>query len=195
MTTLASRLRRLRQRATAPRLRGDEAGFSLIEMVIALSLVSGVMLIGTTLLIAALRGNDQVNTTSQATTQAQGVAQGIERAVRNARRIEIVDDTLTVWTTLAGDQTCQKWSGAGTAVTVAQGATSPGMLSKYGAGNDGAALSFPSTETDSDDKVIGVTYAVTVDSETRPVKVTGTVRSRTPHDSTTAAASACGLAP
>lgn len=195
MTSMRWHVTRVGKRALARCRRSDDSGFSLIEMVIALSLVSGVFVIGTSLMLTAFRGNDQVNTTTQSTMQAQGVAQGLERAVRNGRRINVSGNTLTVWTTLAGNQACQRWSVADGFIKVARGTNSIGPAANFGPATQGATLSFPSTETDGNSKVVGVTYEVTFPSDTRPVKVAGTVRSRTPHDSTATAANACGLAP
>lgn len=181
----------------------DERGAVLVEMVIAMALTSGVVAIATAIFISGLTGNRQVTTTTHATMQGQGVAQAVELAVRNARRIRLDDCTalntdctrLTVWTTLGGDRTCQVWTAStGTAGTVqsARGATAPGTLAPFGAGTAGATVRFPSAVLDANGKVVGVSYEVTYPSETRPVTVSGTVRSRTPHD--TASPTTCGTA-
>lgn len=183
--------------------RRDERGIALMEMMIAIALTAGVLTIGTSMFISGLRSNAQVVTTTQATMQAQGVGQGIERAVRNARRIKLencvsgtTDCTkITVWTTLGGERACQVWatsSGANATIQFAQGSAMPGGLADYGAGTDGASVTFGSALLDGAGHPIGVTYAVTYPSETKPVRVTGTVRSRTPYDTTSP--TTCGIA-
>ena len=172
----------------------------LVEMIIALALTSGVLVLATTLFITGLRGNTQVVTTTQATMQAQGVAQGVERAVRNARRIALTDcastntncSTITVWTTLAGDQSCQVWTVDDGTIHSARGATAAGTPAPYGTGIDGASIAFGTAVLDTGGRVVGVTYEVTFPSDTRPVTVSGTVRSRTPRDIT--APTTCGIA-
>ncbi|MGN0065577.1 MAG: type II secretion system protein J [Nocardioides sp.] len=191
----------VRTPAVRPRRR-DERGAVLVEMVIALALTSGVLVVATMLFITGLRGNSQVTSTTQATMQAQGVAQGIELAVRNARRISLescasvnTDCTkVTVWTTLGGDRTCQVWTvstGAEGTVQTARGTTTPATTTAFGTGTPGATLSFPSAALNAGGKVVGLSYVVTYPSDTKPVRVSGTVRSRTPRDTTSP--TTCGL--
>lgn len=176
-------------RCVRHRLR-DERGMTLIELVVAMAMVTGIFWIATSIFLSAMRGDRQVSTTAHATMQAQGVAQAIERAVRNAQRIDVSGTTLTVWTTLAGNHTCQQWAVASGTVTHAQGSTTLGSAAKYGTGTAGATIAFPSTIL-SGGKIVGVEYVVTYPSDTRPVEVSGKVRSRTPHDATSP--TTCGL--
>lgn len=168
----------------------DERGLTLIELVVAMVLVSGVFAIAAAIFAIALRGDSQVHTTTQATAQAQGVAQGIERAVRNAQRIDVSGSTLTVWTTLEGNGACQQWSMADGTIKVAKGSTTLGTPATFGTGTAGASVSFPSTVTHGG-RIIGVSYVVIYPSDTKPVEVSGTVRSRTPYDDTSP--TTCGL--
>lgn len=177
--------------------RRDEQGYSLVELVIAISLMGGVALMAASIFIAALRGDKQVHTTTQATMQSQTIAQGIERTVRNALRISVSGNTLNAWTTLSGDRTCQRWSLAGTGanatVQFAQASTTPGGSTDFtgSAAIKGAALTIIDVSTSGR---VGVRYEVRLPSETETVLLRGTVRSRTLQDTTTVAGPAtCGL--
>lgn len=184
MTSTTRLVRRWRRRTH------DERGITLIELVVAMVLVSGVFAIAAAIFTIALRGDSQVHTTTQATMQAQAIAQGIEKSVRNAVRIHIAGSTLTVGTTLDGARTCQQWSLAGSGGTAtiqfAQGSTTPGSATDFAgtAAIKGATLTLAATGSGA-----GVIYAVSLPSKTRPVEVSGTVRSRTPQVVT----SMCGL--
>ena len=185
-------------RRAAGRRTRDEAGFSLVELVITVALMAGVTAIAAAIFVAGLRGDKQVHTTTQATIQAQSIAQGIEKSVRNARRITITSGpTLKAWTTLSGTSRCQQWSlnGSGANAVAAftkssNTITGPGTNWAGSAAIKGATLAM----TEQPGGRVEVSYTVTIPSETRPVKVVGTVRSRTLKDTATVAGPAtCGL--
>ena len=184
-------------RVSAPRRTRDQQGFSLVELIIAISLLGGVAMIAASIFTTALRGDQQVHSTTQATMQAQTIAQGIERTVRNGQRISVSGTTLTAWTTLMGTRNCQRWSLAGSGATAtiqfAEDSTTPGASTNFtgSAAIKGAALTL--TDVTASGRV-GVSYVVTLPSETKSVTLRGTVRSRTLQDTTTTVGPAtCGL--
>lgn len=92
------------------RMRSDDSGLTLVEIVIYMTLAVVVGTIVVSMLIGTLKGQDQVTSTTQATTKGQLVATTIEMAVRNATAFAITDggNTLTVLTTL--DKPCQQFT-------------------------------------------------------------------------------------
>lgn len=95
-------------RAMRERLRSDDSGLTLVEIVIYMVLAVVVGTIVVSVLIGTLKGQDQVTSTTTATTRGQVVAQSIEKALRNATAVSVPDGmTLKAVTTLG--KPCQAW--------------------------------------------------------------------------------------
>lgn len=92
------------------RVRSDDSGLTLIEMVIYMTLAVVVGTIVVSMFIGTIKGQDQVTSTTQATTKGQLAASIIEKAMHNATAFAIADGgkTLKVLTTLA--KPCQQFT-------------------------------------------------------------------------------------
>lgn len=182
------------------RSRRDEQGFSLVELIISMALVTGVFAIASSIFVTGLRGDAQVHTTTQATMQAQAIAQGIERSVRNAQKMTPTSgtgSTLAVWTTLGGTRQCQKWtqtgSGGTSKIEFGQDSTMPTATTPWAGSGAIAGATLSVTPAIAGGRAT-VSYVVTLPSKSRPVTVSGTVRSRTPLSTAAANSSTtCGL--
>ena len=111
------------------RMRDDRAGFTLIELVVSMSLMVVVSVVIGSILITTLNSESTVRTSTQATSQGQLIAQSIDKGVRNASWISnpVAQDGsyfLTVHTATGGATVsweCRAWfltiAGGGAAYT------------------------------------------------------------------------------
>ena len=94
-------------------LRRRDAGFTLVELIIYVSLsVVTVSLVGG-FLLNAVRADRDVASSSQAANTAQLIVESIKRDLRNATRFTVVSDNLLVVSTAGMDETlelsCRSW--------------------------------------------------------------------------------------
>lgn len=95
-------------RAASDPALADDAGLSLIELIVVVVLVGLLGGVVVMILVNSWNTQEDVNSTTIATNEGQVYASSIERAVRNAEAIRVTDGTLLeVRTTLGGDRTCQ----------------------------------------------------------------------------------------
>lgn len=167
----------------AERESGDEAGLSLIELIVVVVLVgilSGVVVM---ILVNSWNTQQDVNSTTVATNEGQVYASSIERAVRNAEAIRVTGGTLLeVRTTLGGDRTCQAFAlnpvdtsdpTLGDAAYLAMGAAAPGW--------SGPSISDDLSPIATDYFVKNgkvVTYGFQIDTDASPVTFDGEVSAR-----------------
>ncbi|GAA1933121.1 hypothetical protein GCM10009775_26410 [Microbacterium aoyamense] len=106
-------------------LHDDDAGISLVEVIIYAALSAVIATLAAFMFINTLKGQETVTAVTTATTRGQTAVQAIERAVRNAKDVSVSSDgsTITVLTTLATP--CQSWRVSGGALQIAQGGGAP----------------------------------------------------------------------
>lgn len=91
-----------------PRDRRDDAGVSLVELIVYV-LLTGIVVIATSMiLINSISTQRDVTSVSEATNRGQSMGSTIERAMRNALAFEVTNENeLRVRTSLHGSQQCQ----------------------------------------------------------------------------------------
>lgn len=92
--------------AVTPR-RPDDAGLSLIELIIVMLLTGILSSVVVMILVNSWNTQQDVTTTTAATNEGQVFASSIERAVRNAEAIEVTGDVLQVRTRIGGVTDCR----------------------------------------------------------------------------------------
>lgn len=98
-----------------PRLRRDESGFSLVELLISMTLFGVVLTIVGSVIVSALTADRTVREVTGSTTNGQLVVNVIEQTVRNSTAIRLSTATdgvsrfMTVRTTAGGTARCQAW--------------------------------------------------------------------------------------
>jgi len=98
-----------------PRLRRDDAGFSLIELLVAMGLFGIIITIVGSVIISALTADRTVREVTGSTTDGQLVVNIIEETVRNSTAVLVttaadgVSTFATARTTAGGTARCQAW--------------------------------------------------------------------------------------
>lgn len=98
-----------------PRLRRDDAGFSLIELLVAMGLFGIIITIVGSVIISALTADRTVREVTTSTTDGQLVVNIIEETVRNSTAVSVetaadgVSTFATARTTAGGTPRCQSW--------------------------------------------------------------------------------------
>ncbi len=163
----------------------DDAGLSLIELIVSL-LVSTIVLLGTaTVLVNSWLTQADVTSTTQATTRGQLMGATIERAMRNAKDFVVApsDDSATelrVWTSLGGDKTCQAFR---LDVGQARIASSASTLPAVGAwGNWQVGVQQQGTQPFFQRVGNTVIYTFELETDSAPVPISGQAKMRTIHD-------------
>ena len=163
-----------------------DAGMSLVELVVAI-LISGIVLAGiATILARYWQTQDVVVSVTESTANAQMLGAAVERAVRNGLFVQVSADGSTLWvrTSLGGQLKCQGFHFTGNSGAQARFSTSSGALGdastwpvwQAGARKQGSANYF----TNSSGGV--VSYRFEIVTESAPVKVTGSVKPRSPQE-------------
>ena len=91
------------------KVRRNEDGLGLIELIVAI-VVGGIVIAAiATILVNSWRTQEQVTTVTQATNRGQVVSSTVERAMRNALYFEVTESgtVLRVRTSLSGELRCQ----------------------------------------------------------------------------------------
>lgn len=157
-------------------------GLGLIELIVAI-VVSGIVLAGiATIFVRSWQTQEQVISVSEATNRGQLVASGIERAVRNSLFSQVSDSgrVLRVSTSLPGGLKCQGFrlsSDSGGTARFSASATALGADTAWAEWETGV---LPQGTTPFFSKSIDgvVTYTFQIETESAPVRFTGTVASR-----------------
>ena len=98
-----------------PRLRRDDAGFSLVELLVAMGLFGIIITIVGSVIISALTADRTVREVTGSTTDGQLVVNSIEGTVRNSTAVAVsiaadgVSTFATARTTAGGSARCQAW--------------------------------------------------------------------------------------
>lgn len=98
-----------------PRLRRDDAGFSLVELLVAMGLFGIIITIVGSVIISALTADRTVRQVTGSTTDGQLVVNIIEETVRNSTAVSVttaadgVSTFATSRTTAGGTARCQSW--------------------------------------------------------------------------------------
>lgn len=164
----------------------DDAGLSLIELVVVVALVGIMSSVIFMILVNSWNTQNDVNSTTVATNEGQVYATSIERAVRNAEAIRVTGaNTIEVRTTLGGSNVCQAFKVESGAAYLASGAASPSWPAAWIGENVSAVSSAPYFSLDAGT----VTYAFEIVTEASPVVFQGTVAAR--NDTTSGGSSPC----
>jgi len=168
----------------------DDAGLSLIELVIYVLLVSVLLGAMATILINSWSTQQDVQTTTQATNRGQLIGQSIERAVRNSEAVKVSDDKsmLSVHTTFGGERTCQAFWFAGGALYMTNSAGILPAPAPSG-GSTPPSAGWPQPWVPSkvvptgpagvfDEAGMTVTYSFDIDTDSAPVRFSGEVSRR-----------------
>ena len=156
----------------------DDAGVSLIELIIYALLVSIVLMTTTLILINSWNTQKDVTSVSEATNRGQSMGATIERAMRNALAYEVTNGTeLRVRTSLGGNLECQGFllTDGMARMALSSGALSaPGSWTEWEDGimRDGTAAYF------SDDGIT-VEYNLKIRTEGGAVRIAGESSPRT----------------
>ena len=111
-------------RRIARRLRHDESGLSMAELLVYVMLLAGVMFLVGNLLINSLRTQSTVSNITEATTAAQLVTRSLESGIRNSSGFTVttvnVSDQLVLAQVRSGETTwrCEAWYFSPTEKTV-----------------------------------------------------------------------------
>lgn len=98
-----------------PRLRRDDTGFSLVELLVAMSLFGIIITIVGSVIISAITADRTVREVTGSTTDGQLVVNIIEETVRNSTAVSVttaadgVSTFATARTTAGGSARCQSW--------------------------------------------------------------------------------------
>lgn len=158
----------------SPCRRASDDGLGLIELVVAI-VVSGIILLAiASIFVNSWKTQEEVLSVSQSTNRGQLVGAMIERSVRNARFVDVSPDgrRLRVLTSLGGGLKCQGFAVVGGAVNVS--ANSSTLPTTW------PAWAPPISPTNSapyfSQSVDGVvTYRLDLDTDSAPVRISGTV--------------------
>lgn len=101
----------------------DDRGITLVELVIAGSLMSVIFLLAGQMLLTALSTQGTVAVSTKAATQGQLITDVIDRSVRTATAIRVTSDRLDVET---ADGRCQAYAVVGNSFRSAEAATALG---------------------------------------------------------------------
>jgi hypothetical protein len=163
----------------------DEAGLSLIELIVAMLVSTIVVIASATILVNSWLTQQDVTTTTEATTRGQLMGSTIERAMRNAKDFVVApaDDEATelrVWTSLGGASTCQAFQLATGEARITMSAGALADVSTWGQWEDGVSKqgSTPFFQRTGNT----VTYSFTLTTESAPVAISGQAKMRTIHD-------------
>lgn len=150
-------------------LRSDESGLTVVEIIIYLTLSVVVGTIVVTMFISTITAQDKITSTTTAITRGQAAAQGIERSLRNATAVSVSTDgeTLKILSTL--DTPCQAWRIHNSNLEVATNTA----LTNWTVFAEGVTPVTGHPAFGWSDAT--VTYALSFDTDTRPVKFTGGV--------------------
>lgn len=167
----------------------DDAGLSLIELIIYVVLASVILGGMATILINSWSTQQDVQTTTQATNRGQLIGQSIERAVRNAEAFDVSPDgtMLRVHTTLGGDRACQAfWFTGGAAYMTSSAGPLPAATTVAWPAPwiPGGVVQNGSTAFFVQDN-FALTYTFDIETESAPVRFEGDVSQRTPETGAT----------
>lgn len=156
----------------------DDAGISLIELIVYVLLASTILIATTMILINSWNTQKDVTSVSEATNRGQSMGSTIERAMRNALAFEVTNENeLRVRTSLTGAQQCQAFYLAPGTARIAQ---APGVLPldpaswtlwNSGVKQNGATPFFAQNGTT-------VSYTFDIETESAPVRFAGEVSTR-----------------
>jgi hypothetical protein len=157
----------------------DDAGLSLIELIVYVLLSSIIVLTTAMILINSWNTQENVTSTSDATTRGQSMGAAIERAVRNGLSFDISTDgtTLRVRTSLPGRLGCQGFllsTGQARLTQSSAALASPATTWaswQQGIAQDGATKFFVA-----DGQTI--TYTFEIETESAPVRIVGEASTR-----------------
>ena len=161
--------------------RRDDAGISLIEVIVYV-LLTGIVLIATSMiLINSINTQRDVTSVSEATNRGQSMGSTIERAMRNALAFEVTtENELRVRTSLSGSQQCQAfYLAAGTARLAQASGALPAASSSWTVWNTGVRQNGTTPFFVQDGSTVIYTFDIETDSA--PVRFAGeaSIRSTT----------------
>lgn len=161
--------------------RRDDAGLSLVELIIYV-LLAGIIVVTTAMiLINSWNTQKDVTSVSEATNRGQSMGSTIERAMRNALAFEVTNENeLRVRTSLNGSQQCQAfYLAAGTARLAQSSGALPVTPSSWTVWNTGVKKNGSQPFFVQDGSTVIYTFDIETDSA--PVRFAGeaSIRSTT----------------
>ena len=162
---------------TSPERR-DDAGISLIELIIYVLLSSIIVIATAMILINSINTQKDVTSVSEATNRGQAMGSTIERAMRNALAYEVTSENeLRVRTSLGGSQQCQAfYLAAGTARLAQAPGALPADSSSWTVWNTGVKKNGSTPFFVEDGETVIYTFDIETDSA--PVRFAGEVSTR-----------------
>lgn len=161
----------------------DDAGLTLIELIMYMLLASVLLGAMATILVNSWSTQRDVQTTNEATNRGQLIGQSIERAMRNAQAFDVSTDgtLLRVDTRLGGSRRCQGfWMNGGAAYMTTSASALPSAVTpdwpdpwQSGVVQNGSTRFF---EQDG----LSVTFTFDITTDSAPVRFQGEAAMRTP---------------
>lgn len=157
----------------------DDAGISLIELIIYVLLASAILIATAMILINSWNTQKDVTSVSEATNRGQSMGSTIEQAMHNALDFEVSADQqeLRVRTSLEGTQRCQAfYLSAGTARLSQSSGVLPATVSSWAVWNSG----IKKNGTTPFFAVTGqhVVYTFDIETDSAPVRFSGEASTR-----------------
>lgn len=161
------------------RLSRDEAGITLVELIVYVLLASVILITTAMILINSWNTQKDVTSVSEATNRGQSMGSTIERAMHNALDFEVSSDQqeLRVRTSLTGSQRCQAfYLTSGTARLAQSSGVLPPTATTWavwrtGVKKNGTTPFFSATGQN-------VVYTFDIETDSAPVRFSGEASTR-----------------